>query len=713
MKRLVNIRYPLCCLIGLVLGIFSAFETYFGNIWLIIICASICLAFFVICLIKKSKLYKLILFIALFIAMGFGYMQFVIIRQNSNVAVSQEVVITGRVCDLKRNGNKNNVLYLEDCNTSSGTKIYGKIRYVVFDGDLYETGDVLTLRGILDSTYPIKSDVNTFFTKNNVRYEISHVTELEQHSGDLKLNEIVRRYIYNVSNTYMTDNGDIMYALLTGDRNALDENKSDAFAAAGIIHLLAVSGLHVGFLVAIFCFVLRRFKLPAIAELAILLVPLIFYAYICSFSPSVMRAVIMLACAYLVRSVFGSYDMLTSMSFAAIIVLLISPLYLFDLGFQLSFLSVLGIATIYPRINRALNLRKRNKFCRVALNSIALSFSCSVATFFAVAINYGKVATLGVLINIVAIPLVTIAFSLGVFGMLPWIFHYVLWLADKLLRAVVFIAESIAKLEFSAVAVPVVGFAVIASVVFLFIIGGYVNLRKVGKSIAYGICAAIIVVSVALAIIPRRCQEQVYVAYSYNDVTVVATDSNNEMAIIGTVGTVSFNNALNDYCSKRRVEKCSIYIPDFSECNVEYLRVLLDNYKIDCVYLLDVSGNDGAEKLLDEYNVRTVRQFPNTITGNGVKVRSLYDGSFCGTVIEINGMKVARLEANELQMENIVKIHSDLDFVVLNDASDAVSARQIPSSVYKHNALPNYYGANKCGNFTITQKDGTISISFR
>lgn len=713
MKRLINVRYPLCFCIGLILGIYASFETYFGNIWLVICFAVVLTALFIVCLATKSSLYKAVLCAAIALTVGFACMQLAIVDQNGNAAVSQEVVITGRVCDVKRNGKKYNAVYLEDCTDNGGVKLRGRIRYVVFDGDKYQTGDVLTLRGTLDSVYPVKADVNTFYVKNNVRYDITDVTELDSMLGQVKLDEKIRRYIYDTTKTYMQDNGDVAYALLTGDRNALDENKADAFSAAGIAHLLAVSGLHVGFLVAICTFLLKRFKLPVWAELAILLVPLLFYAYICAFSPSVMRAVIMLACAYVVRAVFGSYDMLTSMSVAAIIILLISPLYLFDLGFQLSFLSVFGIATLYLQINRALKRKVKNRFVVGALSSLSLSFSCSVATFFAVAVSYGKAATLGVLVNVVAIPLVTVTFSLSIFGMLPWVFHYALWLADKILQAVVIVAEWVAGLQFAVVVVPVMGLAVVATIAFLFVIGGYVNLQKVGKTVAYSLCACIMAASVVLSVVPKNCGEQVYVSYGFEDVTMAATSSDNEMAIIGNVGDVSFSSVLDDFCAKRKRAKLYLYVPNFSECDAEAFANFLDGYKVDAVYLLDFSGNDKAQTEIDKRGVKLYRQLPNTQNGGKVKVLSVYDGALCGVVAEVNGMKAATFFSEELQTANALKIHSDLDFAALGFESDAVSSLQIPAGVPKHNALPNYYGANKYGNFTITQKDGTISISFR
>lgn len=712
MKRLVNVRPPLFCAVGLVVGIFSAYEAYFGNYWYLIAACFLAVAATVIFAIRKRRLLIITVATILFIAVGYGLMSLAIYRQNANAIIAKEGVITGRVCDIGRNGNVNNVIYLEDCHID-GVKLDGRVKCAVVDGSTYNTGDVLTLRGTVNSTYPVQATVKTGLVRHNVRYEVSAKTFFEQMSGELKLDEKIRRYVYDATDNYMGDNAAVMYALLTGDRNAMDESKLNDFQSAGIIHLLAVSGLHVGFIVAVIGFVLKRFRLPTLVEWAILLVPLVFYAYVCGFAPSIIRAIVMLSCAYVARAVFGSYDILSSLSVAVIVILCISPLYLFDVGFQLSVLSVYGISTIYLRVRRAVNKRRLPKVVSTLLGSLSLTAACSLSTFFAVAVSYGKIPTLSVLTNLVAIPIVSVAFVLGLFGLIPSIFGYLLWLADKLLQVVSLGAKWLSSLQISVIYVYAVTLSVAVGVILLFVLGEYVNIGKIGKIVTYAVGVLVICLTTIISAIPKEQGNQAFVSYGYRDTILVATSQENDMAIVGSFGDDYVFNDAFDYARSCKVNDCVLYITDFASCNVNNIEKLVDNLPVSKAYVLDNSGNDEVVNLLKSRDITALYQQANAQAGNGVKVQSVYDGPLCGAVVTCKDMKLAVLWGSDIQMSNFAKSRPDVDFAVLNNACEAFSVNGVPTTSFYQSPLINNYGANKYGNFTIKQKDDTITLSFR
>lgn len=713
MRRLINVRPFLFCVLGLVLGILSAYELYFGNFWFLVAVGAAVLIVGVLFAIFKRKYLFVVILLAAFIAIGYFLMQLEFYSERNREITDEKVVISGRVSDLGRNGNPANVLYLEDCVLENGKTLSGRVQCVVYDGSFFASGDVVTVSGTLYSVYPVQDAVSTYLVRSDINYSLQSPTVISQTEGPLKLDETIRRYVFDVTREYMPDTSDVTYALLTGDRNAIDGELLTTFKRAGIVHLLAVSGLHVGFLVAVFCFVLKRFRLPVLAELSILLVPLVFYAYICGFSPSVMRAVIMLVCVYLTKAAFGRYDLLTSLSVAATVILLIRPLYLFDVGFQLSFLSVFGIATIYMPVNRAMNKRSISKAVKWLLGSLALSASCVTATFFVSATYFGYVSVLGVLVNIIAIPLVSVSFALGLFGLIPWVFHYLLWLADKLLLGVVIAARFVASLDFAVASVYAVAVTIPVAAVALFVLGGYVNLKRLGKIISCIACAVAIVGCIALSLVKRPAKTQAYVAFGYDDAVLVVTDNDGNMAVAGDFTKLYSTTTAVSYAARYNVKSCTVYVTSYSDCDLRSVQLLADSLPVNAVYVLDHSGNDKADEIFNSVGAAVAYLPNNSAVGAGVAVQSLYDGTLSGVSVETGDLKICYLFGGKLHNDNVLRKVPNFDAVVVHNAHDVTDAGGATVLSYFQTKQNNNFGYNKYGKFILSETNSQITLSFR
>ena len=172
----------------------------------------------------------------------------------------------------------------------------------------------------------------------------------------------------------------IAKALVLGDKSSLDKSVKDDFTAAGAMHVLAVSGLHVGILLFClqFCFqkiyFLRKKKLYFVVALIVLWL----YALLTGASPSVVRATTMFT--FLVIGKMrghGMFSMEVLLS-TAFLMLLISPAYLFDIGFQLSFSAMFAIALFFEGIQRIFYFRQ--KILRKIWEGTALCFAAQIGT---------------------------------------------------------------------------------------------------------------------------------------------------------------------------------------------------------------------------------------------------------------------------------------------------------------------------------------------
>ena len=142
-----------------------------------------------------------------------------------------------------------------------------------------------------------------------------------------------------------------MNALLLGQRQDISKELTANYSKAGAIHILAVSGLHVGIILWMLSFVLKpleRFKKGKVIKLVLVVLFLWFFAVLAGMSASVTRAVTMFS-AIAIGQFFNKRNAIEqSLIFSMFLLLLLKPLFLFDVGFQLSYLAVFGIIWVQP-----------------------------------------------------------------------------------------------------------------------------------------------------------------------------------------------------------------------------------------------------------------------------------------------------------------------------------------------------------------------------
>lgn len=716
MKRLINVRVPLFCALGLILGIISCHELLCGNFYFGLILLVLLAVGCIVGLVLKRG-FKAFALLLCFAVAGFSVARLSYAAMEGNEAVEREVLLKGRVCDLGRYGN-GNTYYLENCvDLNSGEVFRGRVKlsYFVYGDEGFEVGEVLTVRGTVYSTYPVKTSVESFSVRNRIYYELIGSEVESREVGNVKLDEKARLYVYEVATEFAPENGGIIFALLTGDRGAIAEEIKVDFQRAGTVHLLAVSGLHVGFVVTIICFALRKLKLKPLYECVIVLPPLLFYAYVCGFSPSVVRAIVMTVCLYVSRAVFGRYDLLNSLSISAIIILFSTPYALFDAGFQLSFTSVFGIATLHASVMRLFRKRKINRFFKYLINAFLLSLSCSLATFFTLATTFRQVPLFGAFVNLIAIPIISVVFVFAAFGMIPWVFHYLLVAADKLLVALVWCNRQVSSLSFSAVSVSALAVSAAVATALMFIVGGFVNFGKIAKRVSCIACALLLVATVVVTMVPRRAQQRVYVSCTNRDTVIAAVSNDGEAVVVGSFSDSYASLDVAQFLGKYRIKSCALFVTEYSRANELAVQTALYYLPVDKVYALTQEANDTLTKTLAERGVTVLYQSPNTTVHGGVSVRSIFNGALAAVNVNVSEIDVCLVTGNG--EASALQLFGGADAYVLSASADTAtlaeygSADVVTFSRYQTNFAHNY-GANKYGNFTIIQKDDRIVFSF-
>ncbi|MCD8090586.1 MAG: DNA internalization-related competence protein ComEC/Rec2 [Clostridiales bacterium] len=213
-----------------------------------------------------------------------------------------------------------------------------------------------------------------------------------------------------LDNMYSAENAGILRAMLLGDKAFLSDEIKLLYSSTGIYHILAISGLHISLIAAM---LMCLFKKPAHSIIIITL--LVSYAVFTGLSASVVRAVIMMSVFLAAKVLNRRYDIISSISFSAFLILIVNPMYLFDCGFLYSYSSVLGIALFAKPLSDAIKkIPVKNSEPK---NSIA---ECVSAGFGAVAVSklanmwfFYTVSVYDILLNLVVLPLINIVIFSG------------------------------------------------------------------------------------------------------------------------------------------------------------------------------------------------------------------------------------------------------------------------------------------------------------
>jgi len=205
----------------------------------------------------------------------------------------------------------------------------------------------------------------------------------------------------------------ILKALVLGVRSDITPELYQQYINAGAVHILAISGLHIGiitYLLTLFISLVVPAHRKGV-KIALLLVFLLTYAAITGFSASVLRAVVMFggySIAYLAESRRARYD---SLLLSAFILLLCKPTFLFEVGFQLSYMAVLSIALFLPLGEK---YRFENRFLNFFWNIIKVSIAAQIGVLPLSLYYFHQFAGLFLVTNVLILPLLGIILSVGI-----------------------------------------------------------------------------------------------------------------------------------------------------------------------------------------------------------------------------------------------------------------------------------------------------------
>lgn len=268
--------------------------------------------------------------------------------------------------------------------------------------------------------------------------------------GQGNLNEITRKalefrtgMVEIIEKTLPSPSGDLLIAMLYGQRERLPEDVEENFRRAGVGHLMAVSGLHVGLVAAFALGLLRLVGLRSRLALIPVIMIVISYAYLTGMRPSAIRAALMVSVALGATLFDREHDIPSAVSFAALVTIFFNPLLLFTLGFQLSYAATITLIYAYKPL---LELIKLLPCPHLLQKPLAVTMAAQIGVLPLSIYYFHTIPTGALIFNLILMPLLAFVLGLGLSGaiialFIPAIGELLIWASRPLLEIMLYVTS--------------------------------------------------------------------------------------------------------------------------------------------------------------------------------------------------------------------------------------------------------------------------------
>ena len=290
-------------------------------------------------------------------------------------------------------------------------------------------GDVILIatnpQPITTARNPYQFDYAAYMAKQDVFHQIklkhNYVIAGKQKDFNYHIQQLRNRLIGSFSiHHFKPQTLQVINALLFGQRQDMDKQTTDSYTSAGVVHILAISGLHFSLLFLAFSRLLAPLKrMPGVGRVGHLIAIMVLmwgFAFITGLSASVVRAVVMFSIILLADALNRRANIYNSLAVSMLILLLGKPAFLFDAGFQLSYLAVFAIVWLQPLYKRF--GQSRYKAVQWTKDTVAISLIAQLGVLPLSLYYFNQFPLLFLLANVVVIPLSNIVLGLGIITLL-------------------------------------------------------------------------------------------------------------------------------------------------------------------------------------------------------------------------------------------------------------------------------------------------------
>lgn len=350
----------------------------------------------------------------------------------NNYLCDKPPFFTGYISDIpqhKAKGIKTEITLLSYGQRNKWKQTEGQV-FVYFDKDSaslqLKYGNIIVFKNKLHEIEPpmnpFEFNYRDFLARKNIFHQALLQPSEWRTAGHYKGNPLLyfslslKNYLIDLLRAcaFSPEQFSIASALLLGYDDEISKDLITSYAHSGTLHVLSVSGLHVGIVYMLLNFMLGfklRNKKLKIIKCVLIIASLCFYALLSGLSPSVLRATAMFSMIVIGQTFFKTNATYNTLLLTAFFILLFKPLLIYDVGFQLSYLAVAGIFYFQPRIYRQINFN--NSLADKIWALTAVSIAAQMTTFPISLFYFHQFPVLFAFTNLIIIPLSTLIMYAG------------------------------------------------------------------------------------------------------------------------------------------------------------------------------------------------------------------------------------------------------------------------------------------------------------
>ena len=348
----------------------------------------------------------------------------------------------------------------------------------------------------------------------------------------------------------------VAIALIMGQQQEISPEIIRDYQYAGAIHILSVSGLHIGFILIFVTFLLKPIpntRRGSFTKLIIIISSLSLFGIIAGLAPSVVRSVTMFSFVAIGIHLRRSVNIYHTILVSIFVILLVEPSFLFDVGFQLSYLALFFIIWLQPVL--ASIYTPKNKLSKYFWDILTVSFAAQIGTLPLSIYYFHQFPALFFITNLIIIPMLSIIMVLGVVVMVLAALNSIPVFASKMLEWSIYFMNKIINLiasfeQFIIKDIPLHSYLLVSSYIMLFT--AIIWFKKPNYHKLVCVLISIIILQISLLTITWNTEsEQELVVFNSNKTTLIAERSGNNVNVIahdGILRSINKNSILKSYC---------------------------------------------------------------------------------------------------------------------------------------------------------------------
>ena len=477
-------------------------------------------------------------------------------------------------------------------------------RYVIYNMKSFEPGDEIKITArymeFEKASNPYVFDIKKYYERKGIsaslipediiKTGVSGRIDLQVIRAAYKVRKVITK---RLARYHEGQELGFIQGMLTGHTQQLDEMVKENFRKAGLSHIMAVSGAHVAFVLLPFRFVIFRTIKRKRTRIMLLTIPAVSYMFITGLGASVIRAVFMLLLLFFLDWHDIKIASVKIIAACALIMLLISPFYIYDVSFLMSFSAAAGIILMHKRILNADILKKTPGFIK---QSIAISTAAMLAILPVTISYFNKISLISIFTNIIFIPFTGILTPLSLFSLLPWAGDIISPVLNRAASVFLSGVSFFADFKFSQLTFPAIGYCSVISYYFILVLLFIVKKKDI-NIINY----ALFVLIVSLLLYNNPKSTQINFLAAGNGDSILITTENTRILVDGGDHRNSFAKyQLLPYLIKRGVMTIDIVFVTHSHADhMSGIFDVLKELKVKSIMIPDTADDSSYQPLIE------------------------------------------------------------------------------------------------------------------